>query len=261
MVSRWKKLAAVLQSTSNMEKMEAMDSCLTELMSELGAKIKVVRTKSQKSKSIGCYTAIRWLRRCLEYTKVSPQALRKLASEENVLDVINLYNDFFNTPAPEDSVDLANQRPALPLQFGNQVDDATLGVEEESKLPPEVLAHNLGFPEGRPLLFNSHRHRGGLSAWDPANAPLYERKNAEKNPEMEEIKLHWHQMAGVHSIARKLFSPTPTPNPRRGMLIADEVGLGKTYQAATLIALLSDRVTREQLKDNPNIKLPPIFRM
>jgi hypothetical protein len=112
-----------------------------------------------------------------DLTKVTLQSLQDLASEEDVADVLNLYADFSTSPGPEDSVGLQDQRPAVTFHFGDAVNGADPGVEVESSLSPEVLATNLGFPE-LPLLFNSYRHRGGLTAWDPQHVDLFEPKNA-----------------------------------------------------------------------------------
>jgi len=180
-----------------------------------------------------------------------------LASEEDVADVIALYTDFFSCPGPSESVSLDSQRPALQF-FAEPLGDTDPGIGVESTLPPETLSENLGFPGGLPLVFNSHRHRGGLSAWD--HPELFETTEAAKNPQMEPIALHWHQLAGVHAVIRMLFTEKPAPGKCCGALVADEVGLGKTFQAATAIAFFSDLVIRQELRRTQLAPDPPIIR-
>lgn len=187
---------------------------------------------------------------------VNTEALKSLASQEDVADIFNLYADFF--PTVFDSVSLVDQVPTIGFQFGESVDGLDLGVEVESSLSPAALANNLGFIQGLPLLFSTYRHRGGLSAWDVANAQLFDPSKAAEDVDMQPISLHWHQLAGVHSVIRKIFTETPNSGGCHGILIADEVGLGKTFQAATLIAFLSDFILRQSFE--PPIPLPPIIR-
>lgn len=175
-------------------------------------------------------------------------------------EIINLYTDFFNAPDVADSVPLHEQHTSIDIQLGDKVGD--LGVEVEATMPPDTLAANLGFSKGLPLLFNHYRHRAGLSAWDPVNDELFSPEAAAKNPDMEPIVLHWHQLVGLHSIIRMNFSSEPVPNKTFGCLIADEVGLGKTFLSAIIIAFLSDVVTRQSMMQQSlpqPVTLPPIL--
>lgn len=181
--------------------------------------------------------------------------MQLLASEEDVADVIHLYTDFFNVPNAVDAVALQDQQPTVLVKFGERRDGKDPGVEVESSLTPEDLSNNLGFVQGLPLLFSTFRHRGGFTAWDSTKAHLFDPSEAANNQEMGPIALHWHQLAGVHAIIRSCFSPKPNPGYHPGMLIADEVGLGKTFQSATTIAVLSDLILRQQ-QHHP---LPPII--
>lgn len=172
--------------------------------------------------------------------------------------MIALYTDFFNCPHSSDSVSLNNQQPTLELSLGESPDAAGLGIGVESTLSPSSLASNLGFPNGLPLTFSSHRHQGGLTAWD--NPDLFEPDELMKNQQMEPISLHWHQLAGVHAIVRMLFTEKPAPGRCCGVLVADEVGLGKTFQAATAMAFFSDLVIRQELRNTQSAPKPPIIR-
>lgn len=169
-----------------------------------------------------------------------------------------MYQEFFTLSAPEDSIDLNDQQLTLSLGFGDPVDGADPGVEIEAKMTPEQLAVNLGFVDNRPFTFNEFRHNGGLTSWDSGSARLFDRVAAKQNPDMIELMLHWHQMAGAHSMSRMWFTPGPEPERCLGSLIADEVGVGKTGQATAVIAILTELVMRQN--SEPKRQLPPFFR-
>lgn len=191
----------------------------------------------------------------LTASRVNPAALKKLATEEDVADVFALYAEFFSSIS-EDHIDLQNQQPRIAYQFGEPVDGSDPGVEIEMGLSPEDLEHNLGFLDGIMCQSNHFRHLGGLNSWDAEHAKEFEPERAENNPDMKRLTLHWHQKAGLHGINRKLCSPTPSPDGCTGVLIADDVGLGKTWIAITEAALLSENVTRQE----SGVELAPIFR-
>lgn len=128
----------------------------------------------------------------------------------------------------------------------------------ESLKTPQELAASLAFSQGLPFLFNSHRHLDGYTKWDDRYSHLFEDENTTETNDIVPIELHWHQLCGVHSIIRKNFSSSEESQRLcPGILIADDVGLGKTFQAAALIAFLCDLVIRQNLA-NPNS--PPIIR-
>ncbi|KAF9455565.1 P-loop containing nucleoside triphosphate hydrolase protein [Collybia nuda] len=229
-VHRWRDLTEFLQSKHNVETMASMIQALEELMSGLGASIEPSKVKPKT-----------------KLCKVSPRKLKLLADQEDVTDVLAMYHDFFSCPSAQDSVDLTEQHPTVPFQFGKLEDDTDPGVEMESTLSPDILASNLGFKDGLPLLFSRYRHRGGLTSWDAGKSHLFEDVNAREDSQMDQIKLHWHQLAGVHGLVRMVFGPTPDAGRGCGALVADEVGLGKTYQAVTMIAFLTDIVLRQKV--------------
>jgi hypothetical protein len=179
--------------------------------------------------------------------KVTSKALSSLADEVDVTDVINLYHEFFTTNQDMEAVLLEDQ----PLIKFGEADGADLGVESESGMSKDDLASNLGFLNGKLLLFNDYRHRAGLSSWTNPEAFV------DGSTDLEPLNLFWHQLAGVHAIIRMNFHPTPSSTRVNGTLVADEVGLGKTFQAATVIVFLSDLVMRQSLGKN----LPPIISL
>lgn len=129
-----------------------------------------------------------------------------------------------------------------------------LGVEEEMGMDPPTIAARLGFVfKQLPLQFNTHRHQHGITPWDDP-ARVFKQKPLPK--EIVPLELHWHQLAGLHSILRNTFSPTPDPHFPASMLISDEVGLGKTTLCLSMIAALNQYI-HLQRKSKP---LPPILR-
>lgn len=181
-------------------------------------------------------------------------ALSSLATEENVTDVINLYHEFFTSAQDGEAASFVDDGEVR-VKFGSADNGADPGVEFESSMTPDQLCFNLGFKNGLPLLFNNLRHRNGLSPWTHSD-----HFDVEKNPSakgnLEPLRLHWHQLAGVHAIVRMNFQPKPSDNSCSGALIADEVGLGKTFQASTIIVFLADLVMRQSQK----LPLPPMTR-
>ncbi|KAJ3494060.1 hypothetical protein NLJ89_g10889 [Agrocybe chaxingu] len=237
-VGRWKVVAENLQTTENLETIAHMEEELALLMAGIGATIPSTTGKKPHA----------------GLSKMSNDNLVSLASQEDVADIIALYRDFFDAPDTGENDALENQHPTLKFSFSQHVEGADPGVEVESAMTPEQLCHNLGFVNGLPLLFNTHRHTGGLTPWTAPEA--FEAKKMEKDSAFQPISLHWHQMAGVHAILRMVFSAAPSPGRCCGALIADEVGLGKTYQIAALIATLADLVLRESTTVTP----PPIIQ-
>lgn len=189
--------------------------------------------------------------------------LKTLISEDDKAEVINLYVDFFSAPTVEDSVPLDDQHATLGIQFGDKDGGHTdLGVEFEANLPPDILASNLGFSKNLPLLFNEYRHKAGFTPWQFEHEALFNPELAAKNPDMDPLTLYWHQIAGLHSIVRSNFSSEPVRDTTLGCLVADEVGLGKTFLSAMVIAFLSDVVTRQSMMKGSvgeSVKLPPLL--
>jgi hypothetical protein len=180
--------------------------------------------------------------------KVSSQALASLATQENVADVINLYNEYFESIQEGEASSLVDEGQ-LSIQFGTAVKGADPGVEIELGMEPGQLASNLGFINELPVLFNTFRHKSGYTPW--SHPDLFDNDNENLEP----LRLFWHQLAGVHAIIRMNFQRTPSSTHCRGTLVADEVGLGKTFQASTVMVFLADLVQRQDY----NRPLPPII--
>ena len=68
---------------------------------------------------------------------------------------------------------------------------------------------------------------------------------AKSGGDLEPLRLYWHQLLGVHVVVRMNFSPVLGSSRCNGALIADEVGLGKTFIASTVMVFLSDLFMRQ----------------
>ncbi|KAF8951749.1 P-loop containing nucleoside triphosphate hydrolase protein, partial [Flammula alnicola] len=229
-VAKWRNAAELLNTPENIEKIEKMEVELERLMEGLGAQVSKKKTKTKKTPAPQLF-------------KLSKEMLRSLASEQAVQDIILLYREFFDNPLnAADDVPLVDRQKPIQIPFGDSVDGADTGAEYEAKIPPKALATNLGFVDRIPLLFNMHRRTDGLTPWSNPEAFQFQR---DPPAELENLELHWHQLAGVHAIIRACFTPEPLDEHCAGVLVADEVGLGKTYQSATVIAFLADAVIRQ----------------
>ncbi|KAM6490053.1 P-loop containing nucleoside triphosphate hydrolase protein [Amanita muscaria] len=122
-----------------------------------------------------------------------------------------------------------------------------LGMEKEAHLSPDALGKALSFVDRLPHQFNKHRHATGLNAWDQPRA--FQINKGDQCTELTLLSLHWHQLAGIHSAARSFFVSDPVASPR-GLLIADEVGLGKTALSIAIMAFLN-QVKTLQDRENP----------
>jgi hypothetical protein len=181
--------------------------------------------------------------------RVTKQALKALASEEDIADIVNLFNECFN-PSAGDTTQLTTQATTIPFDFGANSEGADPGTEVEATMAPELLSQRLGFRSNIPLLFNTHKHSGGITPWD--SPKLFE--NIEDNEALTPNELHWHQLSGIHGILRRLLSQSPS-HARPGVLVADEVGLGKTLQSLGILSWLAECVGRQKIGRT----LPPIL--
>jgi hypothetical protein len=178
--------------------------------------------------------------------------LQSLASREDVADIITLYDECFNSSSG-DSSQLEGQVATVPFKFGLCSDGADPGTEVEATMSPAVLSRNLGFSNNIPILFNTHKHNGGITPWDDSAA--FQNEDLLKTDKaFTPIELRWHQLAGVHAILRRMLSPEPS-HVSPGILIADEVGLGKTLQSLAIVAWLTESAGRT----SRNSTLPPIL--
>jgi SNF2 family DNA or RNA helicase len=113
------------------------------------------------------------------------------------------------------------------------------------------LCERLHFEGGVPFLFNNLRDAAGENAWSSEFEDLI----ATGSDSLEPFSLLHHQLVGVHAILRRVLSPTPSVA-RAGVLLADDVGIGKTVQSAAVIAFLSEL----PVKIERSLGVPPLLR-
>lgn len=111
-----------------------------------------------------------------------------------------------------------------------------LGVDGWREMDNDKLNHLLHFPGGKPALFAEFRSKSGLCAWDEGAAAKF----VKENEDMEPLSLLWHQRVGVAAIIDKTWMAEEKDGEISGILIADEVGVGKTALTMGTIAFVID---------------------
>lgn len=128
-----------------------------------------------------------------------------------------------------------------------------LGVEDESQKSWESLMTCLGLSGRSTLPFmNTARHTEPYLIW---TAPLTSTEVSHQIRQANEpgrsvmhwkpLSLRWHQLAGISAIVRLFSEPA-----QGGVLISDEVGLGKTSQTLGIMALFIHRADTSQRNIN-----------
>lgn len=165
---------------------------------------------------------------------------------------MEIYNQYFQV-FEEDTQPLIPPPSDFTCRLGD-IDASDLGTEVESHLSYTDLAKNLGFTHNSlPYQFSHLRHKTGATAWEEPQLFI---ATPETSPCLVPLSLHWHQLAGVHSIIRRAFTVIPLPSHCTGTLECDEVGLGKTALGITVAAFLNQVVVLQQKKE----PLPPLLR-
>ncbi|KAG6848956.1 hypothetical protein H0H93_012463 [Arthromyces matolae] len=173
-----------------------------------------------------------------------------VASEKDVEDIVNLFYDCFEADVDDDS-DVRPEDNLIPASQAAMNDHLSkggdFGVEMELTMGPKSLARELGFVSHHlPAGFIPVRHVAGLNLWDNPKAFT-------SREHLIQSSLHWHQLAGIHATIRHTFSEQPDDHVNHGILIGDEVGLGKTAQTIATIACLNQAIDAQLAKQ----ALPP----
>jgi TATA-binding protein-associated factor len=174
-----------------------------------------------------------------------------LAKTEDVQEILALFEAHFS---PDEQLPELVAPCSIP--FAEPVKGADPGVEVEAGMSYDQLRSNLSLDkDGRLILFNQVRHIHRLTSWTSVGAAAFETRD--RNPHLfKPIRMHWHQLAGTHAILRRFFTSKRSVTNILGMLIADDVGLGKSFMAALTAAFLIELGIR-QTKNSP---LPPLVR-
>ncbi|KAG2108191.1 uncharacterized protein F5147DRAFT_652914 [Suillus discolor] len=151
--------------------------------------------------------------------------IASLAAAGDVEEIWALYLQLFETelgqlevPHVEDDED-----PSGWEDWENSSED--LGVDGWREMDNGTLNHLLQFPGGKPMLFTEFRSKSGLCAWEDMS-----KKFVKENNDMEQLSLLWHQCVGVAAIVDKIWLSNETEGDIPGILITDEVGVGKTVK-------------------------------
>lgn len=137
-------------------------------------------------------------------------------------------------PGDDDDVVFHNLDELEVLHTG----DWLSGVEKYTAMTSEALVKGLGTTDFDTQLpsFNSQvdTSQSPITPWDKQNWGVL------KITDKAALVVRWHQLVGVYKLMKTWF-PKRRPSPRgdNGVLLMDEVGLGKTIQATGAITQLS----------------------
>ncbi|KAK7034787.1 hypothetical protein VNI00_012195 [Paramarasmius palmivorus] len=196
-VGRWKMLADIYETSENRQKAADMTSDLLSVLDGLAGKVK----KSPKTKRL---------------PKGFAEALAGLASEADLLEMRRVYMEYFKNDEDDGPV-LSDSTPTLAIEL-QELEQEDLGIEEEANLDSDALSQALGFKNGLPWQFQEFRHRLGYTGWEKAESSHISITSEDLDP----LRLHWHQLSGLHAIIRTIFTSEPDPSHCTGMLVADE---------------------------------------
>ncbi|KAG2029690.1 hypothetical protein BDR03DRAFT_1018074, partial [Suillus americanus] len=159
-----------------------------------------------------------------------------LVAAGDVEEIWALYVQLFETePGELDAPELQEDNEVSGRDAWNDTSD-DLGVDGWREMDNDKLNHLLQFPGGKPALFTEFRSKMGLCAWDEGSSSKF----VKDNEDMEPLTLLWHQRVGVAAIVDKIWSASKTEAEVPGILVADEVGVGKTALTMGFIAFVID---------------------
>lgn len=135
-----------------------------------------------------------------------------------------------------DNGDGPNANHEEELVFPIELEAGDLGVAKWAQWSLEDLLTHLGFLGGRPVLFAGWRSQRGDQKY------LEEIEEGDRAP----VALMWHQAVGVATMSEGYWTEKPVKGGIPGMLLADNVGLGKTVEIMALIAMIIQTRSAEQ---------------
>ncbi|KAH6905669.1 hypothetical protein BKA70DRAFT_1225379 [Coprinopsis sp. MPI-PUGE-AT-0042] len=182
--------------------------------------------------------------------RVKKAAFEALAAQEDVEDLRSLFQTVTGPAGAMPDIDIVQDNDSTE-EVGD--DRGDLGVAFEATKNYSELALAMGLTRfGLLAMFNKVRHKHGLTAWTKAGKPIFdEYEQGGQEGEFESIKFHWHQLAGMHATLRTIFTKEASLHPS-GVLIADEVGLGKTFLAIAVAVFV--------IQLGMQTSMPPIIR-
>lgn len=253
LINNWKRDVLMCPTEDNLKKLEHTESELVNIQVALGGMVETDPFSDRPTLKGKCYI------RCLQPSakrrlgKVKAKALQKLARQEDVTDLMGLIDSHFEAASSIDSIS-----PQLKIKFGEPSEGIDPGTEVESSMDYETLRKHLLLDENGLLrLCNHYRYSGLDDPWSKkAQTALTDFVSSSKNPQLfTSLRLHWHQIAGLHAMVRKFFTSQPDPANVTGSLIADGVGAGKTMMSGATVGFLIELGHRQ----SKSLPLPPII--
>jgi len=160
-----------------------------------------------------------------DHCRIPKKALENVATIKDVTSLYQTYDEYF-----DGGLDDKVEAPILEVvDFGSTMKtiDCDFGMEMKASMSWEMLDQHLGLQKGVFPSFNFHRHRSEISPWD--NEKLFMLSADDSIPSyLSILKLHWHQVTGIYSILQSIFSTDQSHPQVSGILVGDEVRLGKT---------------------------------
>jgi SNF2-related domain len=163
-------------------------------------------------------------------------------SAEEIEDLFHEYDAFYGLESDQ-PLELTIHEPA-PFTIVDPNLGCDPGVDQEVGLLREELCELLAFADGVPFLFNNYRDADGRNGWHPEFETL---------PTLKRFSLLHHQLVGVAAIIRHVFSTSKSSC--HGVLLADDVGIGKTIQSLAMIAFMAELT----VKRDRGLSVPPIL--
>ena len=208
------------------------------------------------------------LQSLIKYTELfgeNAKAFQGLATLKDLENLQRLYQEYFESEDVENDPPVSVQPEGeLHTRLQEASNGEDLGIEEEAGMDAETLATRLGFFKDKlPAQFNRYRHRMGRTPWSNPSDFEGAGTSSELSENLTPLALHWHQLAGIHSIIRTVFAANSMQGDgtcKTGMLVCDEVGLGKTAMAISTIAFLNQVLFSGQ-KGSPPPILGELFQL
>ncbi|RXW13276.1 hypothetical protein EST38_g12578 [Candolleomyces aberdarensis] len=235
--TQWEDLAREFNVLEDVEQVEKIQDELGAMMEALGAKPRRSSTKNA-------------------LPKAKIQKLKALASSEDVEDLLQEYEAFVANADPEPLMPNVN---TLQIAFGESSEgNPDPGVELEAQWTMDRVLQELNFTyRNLPFPFNSYIDPQGCTPWQEEGSRLFRDNLTGNDSRLKPLSFYWHQAVGIHAALRMVFSAERTSLNGNGMLFADEVGLGKTYQSGGIIGFYIELYMRQH-STNPAVTVPQI---
>jgi hypothetical protein len=190
------------------------------------------------------------------FSRIHKLNLEALATEDIIEHFRTSYLEMIMKPeVAEVSEDLDFSAPADPQildVLGGVMKGQDLGVSVFSDRTSEGLCTLLDWPQDQDSPFIlPFRHADGHMEFDKGQEALFQHLDPFTldlpHPFAAQC-LKWHQLLGIVSAVHQVFSSSDQAS-ECGILLADEIGLGKTAQGLGLIAFLTQMVVYERMGD------------